>query len=224
MTQALVDNDVLVKKSAYGLLLSLLRSKPYGADKFAMLGAAKYVVPKSLKRKLDAELLQAALREFEEATMFIVAIEPTREEIKLAAELEFAAQESNLELDGGESQLCAVLILRSQALLFTGDKRAIVAIGGLMVDGEHAMLRGNVVCLEQLFLWQLRTMDGALVRSAVCGKPPRIDMALSLCFGCYSGGSSLESALEGLGSHIGDLARKAPGVLIDADQFFKKTA
>lgn len=223
MTEALVDNDVLIKASAYGLLCSLLQTRPYGADKFAMLGAARYVVPKRLKKKLDAGPLQASLQEFEKAQAFIVAIEPTPEEVKLAAELEFAAQERNLELDGGESQLCAVLILRSQILLFTGDKRAIVAIEKLTADGQHGALRGSVVCFEQLFLWLLGVMDSAPIRSAVCSAL-KIDTAVTLCFSCYSASTTTESMMEGLSSHIADLARNAPEVLIDVDQFFKKTA
>jgi hypothetical protein len=224
MTAALVDNDVLIKMSAYNTLLPLLQNQPYGADTFAMLGAAQFVVLKNLKKKLDAEPRQLAIHEFEQALKIVTTIEPTNEEIRLAAELELVAKQKNLELDVGESQLCAILIERGETLLFTGDKRATVAIGGIIATGRHTELRGNVVCLEQLFLWLLKVMDGALIRAKVCNRPRTIDTALYMCFGCFSNDTTPESILDGLSSYINDLASKAPDVLLSTDQFFKKTA
>jgi hypothetical protein len=223
MALGLIDNDVLLKTSAYGLLTLLLTTRPSCAETFAMLGAAKYVVPKRLKKRLSGAALETALHEFESAQALVAALEPTGEEVRLAAALEVLARKNDLELDAGESVLCAVLIYRGDALIFTGDKRAIVAIGGLTATGQYQVLVGKVVCLEQVFAWLVKESEGAKIQAAICAKQA-VDKTLNICFGCYSGGTPIDSCIEGLASNIRDLAQKSRGVLIDADQLFKKTA
>ena len=55
----------------------------------------------------------------------VTLLNPTPQEISLAANLEEAAAKCAVELDTGESQLVAILLQRSGPLLLTGDKRAI---------------------------------------------------------------------------------------------------
>ena len=70
----------------------------------------------------------------------------------MAADLEFRAQTTGLDLDVGESQLCAVLVMRMVPMLLTGDKRAISAIEHLFdLEPRIGWIAGRVYCLEQLF-------------------------------------------------------------------------
>ncbi len=224
MSQALVDNDVLLKTAAYGVLGSLLSSRPYGAATFAMLGTAIYVVPKRLKKRIASpEQLHPALKEFQDSLSTISLLEPTDAEVNLAADLELAAQVGNLDLDVGESILCAVLIHRRIDFLFTGDKRAIAAIGSLTTEGQYQELFGRVVCLEQLILWLLLHAKSVDLCLCICAKP-EIDRSLSNCFGCSSRNSSINSILEGIASYTNEIESKAPRVLVDTSQFFRNTA
>lgn len=213
MAQALIDTDVLLKTASYGLLTLLTQSKPFGASEYAMLGAAKYVVQGRLKKKLTGQDLTQAKEHFAHASQEISEIEPTEEEIRLAALLEGLAMELGVDFDTGESQLSAVLISRGCPLLMTGDKRAITAIGELRNHEACTTLIGRVACLEQTILWMTQSAGLESVQPPVC-RLKQVDSSLTMSFGCYSGGAPMEACMEGLSSYIKDLHAKAPGVLI----------
>jgi hypothetical protein len=209
-----IDNDVLHKMAAYGLLNDLLHARPWGADCFCMLGAARFIVAKKLRKQPPEHGLDNALTEFEAALAKIAALEPSDDEIRLAADLEYAAQQLDVDLDAGESVLCAVLLYRGADYIFSGDKRAIIALQVLLDAAAVASeVRQRLVCLEQLFLWLLQGEQCERIRAAVCAEPA-VDRALSNCFSCRSAGATIESWREGLASYIRDLARQAPDVLV----------
>lgn len=214
MGAAYIDNDILHKLTAYGLLQDLLSIRPLGGDAFFMLGAARYIVAKKLQKKPPARGAEASLSEFESALAQISAIEPTDAEIRLAADFEYAAQQLNVDLDSGESQLCAALLLRGGDYIFTGDKRAVLALQALLEgDAVPGEVRNRVACLEQLFLLLLEAKEHIVIRSAVCGEQG-VDRALANCFSCRSTIAGVDSWREGLGSYIRDLLTKAPSVLL----------
>jgi len=211
---ALIDNDVVFKVSCYGLLETLL--SPVSADHPpGVLASARFVIPtKIAKAKLqgDRDLALRRLREFLDRSE---SLEPTVEEQKMAADLELIALKLGVSLDVGESQLCTILVSRLVPLLHTGDKRAIVAIEKLL-DAETRLLPicGKVVCLEQLFLNALRRESADFLRGATCGEPS-IDIALTICFSCYSDQVRYESHVEGLRSYVEALRRDATRVLAE---------
>lgn len=212
MSVALIDNDVLYKTAMYGLALALLGTEPVGAKQFHTLGAARFMISKKLTRRPPTRGVKLALQEFEALLAKLSALEPTDEEIALAAELEYLASQQGYALDGGESLLCAILITRDCDYLFTGDKRAITAIGLLVPQQGCKPLAGRVVCLEQLFKELLGHVDPAVVRLAVCAEP-RVDTALTNCFACHSPTPAVEGFFEGLDSYVGSIDTAAPGVL-----------
>lgn len=214
MSVALIDNDVLYKTAVYGLALPLLKSAPYGAEQFYILGAARFMISKKLAKRPPVRGPEKALLEFELLLAQISALEPTAEEIALAAELEYLAGQQGHALDGGESQLCAVLITRNHDYLFTGDKRAISAVSALLSQEPCALLAKKLVCLEQLIRQLLEHITPAAVRSAVCLEPD-IDRALSNCFACQSKTPDVNHFLEGLNSYVGSIRTGAPSVLHD---------
>ena len=148
-----------------------------------------------------------------------VVLEPTDDELAVAAELERLAQRAGLEIDAGESQLAAMVGARGIPWLDTGDKRAVRAFDTLVAASPAcAQLGKRVRCLEQLLLLLLKDVeDGAAfdaIAAAICAEPD-VDKAVSISFSCYSGGGVRESALAGLASYVGSLRSAAPLLLAD---------
>lgn len=212
MSHALIDNDVLYKITVYGALAYFVKVEPFGATQFSMLGAAKFMISKKVKKKPPSRGHEITLNEFNQVLKDISVIEPTDAEIRLAAELEHSATQLNLELDGGESLLCAILILRAADYIFTGDKRAVTAISTLTTECNQLLLAGKIVCLEQIFQWLIHNGDGKWIRSLVCSEL-KTDMALTNCFACYSESEDLNTWNEGLNSYINNLTELAPNAL-----------
>lgn len=212
MSVALVDNDVLYKASMYGLAHSLIDTTPLGALEFHVLGAARFMISKRLAKRPPARGAELALKEFEALFAKLGVLEPTQEEVVLAADLEYLAGQAGQSLDGGESLLCAILIMRAWDLIFTGDKRAITAISTLLSQQAYKPLAGKLVCLEQLFLHLLSVGDPAAVRAAVCCEQ-QADRALTNCFACHSKAPAIEGFFEGLNSYIKAIRTAAPGVI-----------
>ena len=96
--------------------------------------------------------------------------------------------------------------------VLTGDKRAIVAIEGLVdADERLAALSGKVYCLEQLILIVLSADSNEKLRDSICTESS-VDKTLTICLSCRSN-SGFEATAECLGSYIRDLRSKAPRVL-----------
>ena len=141
------------------------------------------------------------------------ALEPAPAELNLAIELELLAQRAGLGLHEGESQLCAILVIRSIAWLYTGDKQAIAAIEKLVdVEPQLMPICGRVKCLEQIILTMIGDGDPAKLRSSICAEPS-VDSTLSICFSCVSPSVPSISITEGLVSYVADLRREATRVL-----------
>jgi hypothetical protein len=205
-----VDNDVLIKTACYGLTEQLL-----GSDLAGVLGAAKYVVAGRIS-KMELAGDSAAAQDAAAAVIRRSTIlEPTDEELSLATEIETVAQRRSLELDAGESQLAAMVIVRSIPFLETGDKRAIRGFEALLpVVAELAALRGRLRCLEQMVQRYADTgHDPDELTRAICSEPD-VDKTLSICFRCYSPpphGTAIDRAA--LDSYVVALRAAAPNVL-----------
>lgn len=206
---AAVDNDVLIKAACYGLIDHLFAPQILG-----VLGAARYVVIKRI-RKIKLTRDQGGAQE---SALKLIArssvLEPTDDELRLAAAIETVAQRRALELDAGESQLAAMVLLRAIPVLETGDKRAIRGFEVLVDElTELAPLRGRLRCLEQIILRYAECGDTTALTEAICAEPA-IDKALSICFHCFSPaphGSVFDR--DGIVSYIEALRADAPRVL-----------
>src|SRR5205814_263214 len=122
-----------------------------------ILGAAQFVVRKAIKKRRPRNGVDESLSHFESALRQAVVIETSSEEQQFAADLELAANRAGLALDAGESQLCAIVVLRPINHLLTGDKRAIRALESLlpMAIGLKPLC-GRLKCIEQLILLTLQ--------------------------------------------------------------------
>src|SRR2546421_10117828 len=99
----IVDNDILFKCSCFGLFdeLILRDYKPDGS--VGILGAARYVVPKKIRKSIQASISTAAREAFQTFVEVAEIIEPTEDEQVMAADFELAAQRAAVALDSGES-------------------------------------------------------------------------------------------------------------------------
>jgi len=210
----LVDNDVALKLCAYSCakeLVDLVKSK----DKsLAMLGVARYSIGRRVQRARNIYNPDALKHQWAMLSESLIWIEPTTEEIAFAAELEQQAIEMNVELDGGESQLFAILVYRLSPLLLTGDKRAIAA---LEMIGQ-AFPTEKVACLEQIVYTLLKTVGAATLQSRICCEPA-VDRSICLAFGCNTKADpvSVSSIETGLMSYIGSVRASAPQILTQAN-------
>ena len=181
-----------------------------------VLGQARFVVSKKLKRRPPTRGYEAAVAYLEKQLAALETIEPTPEEIGTSAELEFAAQKLAVALDSGESLLAAVTHSRALDRLFTGDKRAIEALEALLKDGFKPVeyLAGRLACLEQGFIWLLKNdlaTEGDC-RNAVCLEK-QADIALAICFSCSSPEIADGRCHEGLRAYVEALRSSAPTIL-----------
>lgn len=214
----LVDNDVLIKCSAYRLGKAMFDIVTIDDVAPAMLGVARFVVPKAIERAKRIRDIAGAAAAFVDLAGRMRVLEPTPDELTLAAELETTALTHGLELDTGESQLIAVIVTRGDGLVLTGDKRAIAAAAVLEVAAS-----GRIACLEQLFAEFVRVSSAANVCPMVCSEP-EADRALSICFRCTRQDCTDEHAQEGLSSYIRATRHSSGNLLLPGDDLSALTA
>ncbi|WP_420607293.1 hypothetical protein [Novosphingopyxis sp.] len=206
--QVLVDNDVVFKLCAFGYHGVLVDGAVWAPA--SMLPFGKFVL-RDLARKsrgvCNREGLTAAV---EEVISGIEVMRPSGAAIELAADLEEAANAKALELDAGESQLLAMLILGEARLIITGDKRAVAAIEVL----EPRRARQRIASLEQLLVMLLELGHFKDLRRGVCAEP-QVDTATTACFACHSEQPARADIEAGLKSYIAVLKIIAPTVLCD---------
>jgi hypothetical protein len=208
-----IDNDVLLKGTCYSLLDELSAFTAGDGRPVGVLGSARYVVSGAIRRRRTAQPAEHLLSILDRFLQKAAALEPDDREARLAAELELAAQLNGYQLDTGESQLCAVCATRGMARLLTGDKRAVIAMEQLLaIDQRIDGIRGTVRCLEQAILSIAGQVAYADLRNKVC-RERDADMALSICFSCWSEETTPDAIIAGLTSYIDALRREAINVL-----------
>ncbi|MBP1843900.1 hypothetical protein J2046_002158 [Rhizobium petrolearium] len=208
----LVDNDVVVKICAYRCGQEFLEIATISDRSPGILAVARHSISSRLGRSKVLADQQGAKTEWDGLVSRLTIIEPSSEEVDLAADFETRAIELSLQLDTGESQLFAVLILRSAPLLLTGDKRAIQALEEIAPSSSH----GTVGCLEQLLLAFLNVFDNATIRGRICAEPSA-DRAAAICFSCSSPSVPAATIVAGLKSYIANLRAVTPRLLVAAD-------
>jgi len=216
MSNLLIDNDVLIKCACYSIL-NQIRGPSGQPHDVAVLGAARFVVGKYLERRGAIEDRKAAQHRFRDYLSTVIVLEPTISEVKLASAIEEAAILLDLDLDSGESQLCAIAVFRGSSLVLTGDKRAIAGAETLKESiGELTSLAGRLVCLEQAIMGMVERAGIDTIRLLICAEPA-IDKSLSICFECHALAEEPSLELTGLLSYIRDIRRQASTLLYEPD-------
>lgn len=206
-----VDNDLLIKTIRYRLSTELF-SHCQDDDRrqaVGVLGTARWVCEARLRRSIQqGQASPDVMIEFEALLSASTTLEPTRDELELAAELEALASEHRLPLDTGESQLAAIVALRT-GLLVTGDKRAVESLEKLSAfwPSQADTLLRRVAGLEHAIMTLLVHLGIARVRAAICAAPDA-DIAMRLAFAPSPEGDN--SPPLGLLSYLRALERSAP--------------
>lgn len=207
--RVLIDNDVVLKTACYQLGEETISATTVDGVPPAMLGVGRFVIRGRLTRSTDIADRARAGTAFAAMLETIALVEPDDAELAAAADLEAEANRRDLELDGGESQLLAILANRGCSLLVTGDKRAVAA----MAVVATAQAAARVACLEQLIAHIVGVAGSAALRPRVCAEP-HVDRAITSCFGCSMASAPADAdILDGLASYVGHLDRAAPGML-----------
>lgn len=214
MCELLLDTDVLLKFASYGLLDAIAHPgcAPGCQRRAGFVAAASFVARKRLPKKAaDPDAAAARLTTFLASA---VVLEPSSEELAMAADFEAAANRAGVDLDSGESQLCAVALTRGRPIILTGDKRAIIAIERLLPTiGRLTALVERVACLEQAVKLTVSRLGALVVRGLVKAEQAA-DKAISICFQVKSDLVPNDFQPEGLDSYIASLRREAPAVLL----------
>ena len=211
MPIVLVDNDILAKCAIYSLMGEVVAALGVTTHQVGVLGSARFVLsPKRLKTAGDGQG-----NAYQRLTLFlqnVETVEPNQIETALAAELERVAIERNVQLDVGESQLCAIAVIRATKWLCTGDKRAIFAVEQLRTGiAKLKALDGKFICLEALVRALNHTHGHAFVRNRVCASRGT-DKTLEICFQCHNTVAEIDEIDEGISSYLRALAVRAPHV------------
>src|SRR5260221_3204788 len=115
MPQVLIDNDVLAKCAIYSLTNEMVAAFGISAAEIGVLGSVRFVISaKRLKTAGDGGA--KAHRRLTEFLEEVHLLEPNLKETVLATELEQLAIKLDVQLDVGESQLCAIAIARTAKL------------------------------------------------------------------------------------------------------------
>jgi hypothetical protein len=205
-----LDNDILLKLSAFELLDEAIADLQVSPENLRVLDSAEFVF------RGNRTVSQGYSQEVRERAIAFVKNCPT---VNATASDEFIVL-SGL-VDVGEATLIAATQNESSFMLLTGDKRCLVTLVMREELAEvRARLQGRVICLEQMILLLIRRLGFEAVRTKVV-PVMACDTAITACFG--SGELATEAnvvmALEG---YITDLKRDAEGLLADLSKFYTK--
>jgi hypothetical protein len=207
-----IDNDVVLKLCTYLVAEELVQVASMGTVPPAILTIAKFTLRSRVERSRTIKNKVAVRDSLELALAKVRHLEPTQEEIGIAADLEQQAAVLGLAFDAGESQLVAMLLKRNGSALVTGDKRAISALARIKPPGIHR----RIVCLEQFIASVAAQFGVDRIRVGVCVER-NCDKAITASFACSSSTLALAELMVGLRSYINSLRTESGELLLSSD-------
>jgi hypothetical protein len=199
-----VDNDIAVKMAQWGLLqrLHLHMTKQGGAE--------LYVVPTlrwkfKLAEPAKAAALLGSTAAAKQLTEFADLCKPAKGHNQQVA----SALASVPQVDAGEATLFAAAANFDGALIDTGDKKALRALGRF--GGENLVTKalwGRVACLEQTMHYLVGRWTYGPVHKAVLSAPH----ADKTTFRCFDGQPE-HAALAALDAKVEELRPECAGTL-----------
>lgn len=207
-----IDTDVLLKIAAWQLGDAFIDViKQIGIP--GTLELTHLIASTQLDKMNKLTNSNSAQNELHSILTRLERLEPTNDEIALASEFEDFANENGLPLDRGESQLLAIVLIRGNPALATGDKRAISSISALLNGlGKPDLFRKCIICLEQIMSSIISGIGVDNVQSLVCIESD-IDKTISICLRCGRQPSESETQFC-LNSYINNLEEISSHALI----------
>lgn len=192
-----VDCDIAVKFAQWGLLTRLTAhlTKQGKADLYTV-STLKYRFKLAQPPRAAAMLGSAAA--VAQLTAFVQTCKP-----HISHRLDIAEALADVpSIDVGEAALFAAAASYDAALVDTGDKKALRAVGGLpKTNPARAALAGKLACLEQTVQYVIGRWGFDVVNTAI-GTCTSADMATNACF---TKGTAAE-ALKALQARVDDVA------------------
>ncbi len=200
-----IDNDIAVKLAQWGLLKRFAQhlTKVGGAELY-MVSTLKYRF--KLAEPTKAAALLGSTAAVKQLTDFAAMCKPAKGYNAAVA----AALTDMPSVDAGEATLFAAAAHFDTALIDTGDKKALRAVGSL--GGTHLVtkaLAGKIACLEQTMHYLVVRWTFPDVSSAVLSAPD----ADKSTYKCFSGGLQQPEALSALQQRVQDLRPHCAGTL-----------
>jgi hypothetical protein len=195
----LVDNDALLKAAHWGLL-DVVPSLVSGV--WSDVACLPQFPPRV--RRAEAKLFADASVALSLAARLSQTIELPEPDANVLSVLQIEPG-----IDAGELLLFGALVATPQAILLTGDKRALRAISQTDI---RSLCRGRIVCVEQLLLQALYRLGAPTLVAQVRQWEQRDKTALAIF--SRSGDKSDADIREGLNSYLRALDGEAPGLLV----------
>lgn len=199
----LLDSDVAKKIALYTLVDELEHGVGCALTDFAVLPQLRY----QLRLGSDKALARLGTPEAVAAAETLVA---NAGEVFLTPEAaNYVLALNRRDIDTGEQLLFASILACPDDHLFTGDKRAMVAVA--QIGGIDAIWM-SLSCFEHLMVRIVDTHDFDAISVKVRARPDA-DMAMSLVFG-RTAAAAPASVAEGLQSYLSALANDTGGKYI----------
>lgn len=193
-----VDCDLAVKFARWGLLTRLTThlTKQGKADLYTV-STLKYRY--KLAQPAKAAVMLGSTAAVTQLTSFVQVCKP-----HISHNLAIAEALSGVpSIDVGEAALFAAAASYDAALVDTGDKKALRAVGGLAgTHPAHTALAGKLACLEQTLQYVVGRWGFDVVNTAV-SSCASADMSTNACFA----EGTLAGALHALQGRVDDVAK-----------------
>ncbi len=199
-SRLLVDSDVLIKLAHWGLLDQLASSFDLDRSQVSALASLQF---RALRR--DGKLFHTPA-----AADALAGYLSDTSEIPGGRPEDLSRLQGITNLDAGEIELVAACLADPDALLISGDKRAVIALAELGPADVANRLEGRVICLEQLLRMIAGRSGSACVIEGVRVRR-ELDAALRSVVGPQ--GCTDAHFLEGMASYVSDLRRQTASLL-----------
>lgn len=201
ISRLLVDNDVLIKLAHWGLLDHLPASFGLQWHQVSALASLQFRA-----RRHDAKIFRSP-----EAADHLSGFLALTGEIPPGDATDISCLQGTVDLDAGEVELIAACLADPNAILISGDKRAMRALVGGCPPEIAARLRGRVVCMEQLLILIARQTSCAIVVQGVLANR-EMDSAVRAVVA--PGGCSDAQFFEGMGAYVEHLRTETDVLLL----------
>ncbi|MEO0355506.1 MAG: hypothetical protein AAF268_11835 [Cyanobacteria bacterium P01_A01_bin.3] len=207
-----LDNDVILKLTAFGLMQSVLNKWSVDFKNIFVLKTARYqLAGNSVRVKYSPDVSERSTH-FAVQCQSVPTMNLIGDSIALA-ELDLLKQV--LDIDIGESQLLVETRNSTSFELVTGDKkflRALVQHNQLSHIRER--VQGKVRCLEQIVLDCINDNGFDWVKNQVVSvSDTKVDQAIQCCFGSGSQANE-QTVTDALNAYIHDLRSQTCNLLV----------
>jgi hypothetical protein len=218
VTIGLIDNDILLKLTAFQLIDETIDLLGLSINTLRVLSTAEFVFRNwQKKQQVQPDKSQGYTDNiWEEAILFCQLCQPLNSlNSTLESSILNEIQQLMLfreEINEGETELILATAYTADFVILTGDKRCLQALPQIPLS-IYSRLQGRVLCLEQIILKLIDRLGFDQVQSLI---QPAIqcDKSIRICFG-YSQPAPENQVRAALQNYIDDINHLAPGLLAD---------